>query len=926
MDFDAALAFVRTEVERVVHGRSSVPKDFLSNFVECESGISGLLNSEEKKKIIRFLEEYFWTENSNGHALSIDFKSWYPDRKFHDDFKSYYWLRLKKYWHEYAIIPKESIRATDEVTDEIMDFLGDPHDQGGWQRRGLVMGYVQMGKTTNYSALITKAADAGYRIIIVLAGLTNSLRKQTQERMDMSFVGKSSLSDEVNNQLFPVARVLREIDGYEFRSPFCGTTQMRDVNVGTLRGYGAREGNFADPVLFVTKKHVGVLKRLITWLSSLREGGQLDGPMLVIDDEADNATVNTADSEISVTRTNERIRQLLMCSRRSSYVGYTATPFANIFIHPESNNEMIGDNLFPKHFIKSLEPPTNYIGARDLFSEDGKYRDVCVREIPDDFQDFLPLRHRSDYQVEQLPGSLVAALYEYFLFRAIQILSGDSGRHSSMMINVSRFNSVQSQVYDLVDDLKKRAEEHAQGWAKGDRWECSQVLKDIYHVWGKEFLGECEFSWGEIRQVLFQAIAPIEISLVNMRGSPLDYSSRGGQPLHVIAIGGLALARGLTLEGLAVSYVLRNVGAGDTLLQLGRWFGYRLGYERLCRIHLTESMIGHFEKVSESVEELRDDLIRMEKLNKSPEDFGLKVRESPTGIAITAANKMRSAEPVLLAADYREKHVQAYEIYNSYETNNRNFEVITALYSRLIEDHGDGYSDGSGAIVWTDVDSQKIVDVLRRFDLPQTDFSIMSDGDSLISNYVKERASEDGGNEKWTVAIPYAGSPHGVHGERIKFPFVRSDNSTVYCRQRYNGVSTDGGNLKITEKNVVADLPFTDLTWGEDPAQLRQDVEELREHLLKENPEVRLKDPRGILCLREQPILLVHIFQFSLKAGQESESQLPPNEPVVSLSLGLTSSVFEPEERLYAATVRLMQQLRQAVEEEEDDDVVIDDD
>lgn len=919
MDFEAALAYLKTEIEKSIHGRPTVPEGFIDKFVQNSSGISKLLDSEIKARLIKHLEQYFWTENSNGHSLSMDFKSWYPQRKLEEGFKSYYWRRLQKYWNDYNKLPKESVRSTDEVTDEIIDYLGDPMDESDWDRRGLVMGHVQSGKTTNYSALITKAADAGYRIIIVLAGLTNSLRKQTQERLDMTFAGKSSLGDEVNNEYYPVARVLSGEEDYKFRSPFQGTTQLRDFNVGTLRGIGAQEGNFADPVLFVTKKHVGVLDRLITWLSNLKEGMQLDGPMLVIDDEADNATVNTNDDEVSVTRTNEKIRQLLQCARRTSYVGYTATPFANIFIHPESNNKMLGDNLFPKHFIKSLDPPTNYVGAKELFSEGGKYRLDCIRGIPDDYQDLLPVGHRANHIVTELPRSLINSIYEFFIFRALRILDGESNTDSAMMINVSRFNSVQAQIYEFVEELKNKALEHAQSWSKSTKWEVSGVLKEIHDVWDREYKVYRPYSWDDIRGVLVQAILPIEVALVNMRGKALDYSSRK-EPLHVIAVGGLALARGLTLEGLAISYVLRNVGAGDTLLQLGRWFGYRLGHEKLCRVHLIEDMINHFEEISEAVEELRDDLVRMEKLKKTPMEFGLKVRESPTGIAITAANKMRSAEPIQLAADYSEKHIQAYEFYNDDQINRKHLDLTLDFVTTLNVKYSNRFVDSNGALVWKDVSAHEICNLVRMFELPQTEFIKMSDGESLLSRYISDRSTWVEGGELWNVVLPYASKPQGRYGPRIPLPLRSMSDSAIFCRQRCTGTLSIGGNLKATEKNVVADLPFTDLIWGEDESEIRSKVEALR----SENQSESVKDTRAILNCREQPILLLHIFQFALK--DNSPTELSINKPVVSMSLGFTSTEFKPKERLYAATVRLIEQLRCANQNEEDDDTVIDDD
>jgi len=280
---------------------------------------------------------------------------------------------LKAFWIQKTILPKAVVNSVDTVTDEIMGYLGNPKDKETWnRRRGLVMGHVQMGKTTNYSALISKAADAGYRIIIVLAGMTNSLRYQTQVRLDKTFVGKSSVSDSTHTVEYDVANILKMGNAnYKARYPFCGTTQLSDFNKATAGAVGAHQGTFAEPILFVTKKNPRVLEKITDWLKGLNNGSPLDGPMLVIDDEADNASVNTNINPEQITAINANIRKLLKTSKQSTYIGYTATPFANIFIDPESADDMLNEDLFPADFIKSLDPPDNYVGSHRLFTDEG---------------------------------------------------------------------------------------------------------------------------------------------------------------------------------------------------------------------------------------------------------------------------------------------------------------------------------------------------------------------------------------------------------------------------------------------------------------------------------------------------------------------------------------------------------------------------
>ncbi len=313
--FKALLSFVRVSIEGELNGRTVVPPGYLADAVSRFAKVFSL-GEADQDRLVKHLETIFGTTQADGHLLMGSFKEWYPAHKPSIEF--YYWRRLEKYWKDHSILPLDVIRSVDAVTDEIVGFLGSPKDKTGWnRRRGLVMGHVQMGKTTNYSALISKAADAGYRIIIVLAGMTNSLRYQTQVRLDKTFVGKSSVSDATHTKVYDVARVfVGEREGYVIRHPYCGTSQLSDFNMASANTTGAHEGNFADPILFVTKKNPKVLERLTEWLRSLRQGEKLDGPMLLIDDEADNASVNTNADPKLATAINQRIRALLHTSKQ----------------------------------------------------------------------------------------------------------------------------------------------------------------------------------------------------------------------------------------------------------------------------------------------------------------------------------------------------------------------------------------------------------------------------------------------------------------------------------------------------------------------------------------------------------------------------------------------------------------------------------
>lgn len=534
-DFHATLAYLRIFIDKELNGRNLVAPGYLAEAVP-RIGKPFALSENDCTRLIKHLETVYGTTQDDGHLLRGKIDEWYPEASQTLDF--YYWRRLERYWNQHSVLPLEVIRSVDKVTDEIMGFLGNPADRTGWnRRRGLVMGHVQMGKTTNYSALIAKAADAGYRIIIVLAGMTNSLRYQTQIRLDKSFVGRSSVSDATHVKIYDVARVFAgEIAGYVMKHPYCGTTQLSDFSVQSSRGVGAHQGNFAEPILFVTKKHPKVLESLTAWLQGLNNGDKLDGPMLLIDDEADNASVNTNKNPKLTTKINGNIRALLATARQSTYIGYTATPFANIFIEPESSDQFDREDLFPADFIKSLEPPTNYVGANRLFAEGGDLYEQCVRKIDDNYSAVLHLTHKSNHLVSSLPESLSDAIREYILCRAMRLISGDGQSHSSMLINVSRFNAVQSQVKSLVDSLLLEIRQGIETWSMSN-WTKSQVLNDLKRVWDKEYSSQetSALTWDQVRFTLVEAIRSITTQLVNMKGGGINYESAPATGLHVIA-------------------------------------------------------------------------------------------------------------------------------------------------------------------------------------------------------------------------------------------------------------------------------------------------------------------------------------------------------------------------------------------------------
>ena len=283
----------------------------------------------------------------------------------------YYWGRYRRLLAEQGL-SSQVLGGIGNVTDRILGFIENPDKPGRWDRRGMVMGHVQSGKTANYIGVVTKAADAGYRVIIIIAGLQNKLRDQTQRRVDEGFIGFSSLAGK--QKQLPVQNILG-VGRYDARRRPCAfTTSHRDFHKGIAESLNVPLQNLNKPAVFVIKKNPSTLRNLIDWLkihnSQLRTD-TIKEPMLLIDDEADNASINIGHRMDEVSRINGQIRALLNLFDRSNYVGYTATPFANIFVDPDSEDQMVETRLVPTRLHRKPRP------AHELFRCDPGFQGRC---------------------------------------------------------------------------------------------------------------------------------------------------------------------------------------------------------------------------------------------------------------------------------------------------------------------------------------------------------------------------------------------------------------------------------------------------------------------------------------------------------------------------------------------------------------------
>ena len=639
------------------------------------------------------------------YEIEIGIKTYMPDIIAKDK-QSRFWLqKIKKSIHhpffdrykQYLRQRKFNNKVIDNIEgtcEEILSFCANPKNPGGIEKkRGLVVGDVQSGKTANYLGLINMAFDYGYKIVVLLAGTTNSLRKQTQKRMDSGVIG--AISDTIGGVEEYIGVGFENHEHYAI--PF--TNQANDFSKFIQYNLNANINDFNKPVVLVVKKVKSILESVGDRLqSALNEKGVLDAKnILIIDDEADNASVNTKTNE-DPTVINRSIRNIFNKFPIATYVGYTATPFANIFIDPNNKEEDL--DLFPADFIVQLHAPDNYFGGRRVFSGDTEHLPRCLRKLETNEMFFLPVVHEKNTDFPELPNSLKEAIHEFLINNVIRTIRGQKKEHRTMMINITAYNDVQSKIERKVSEyitILKNAIEQLGNLSVAD-FDKDSNCREIHNMFDTDFYKEIRegnienstaITWNEIKTGLYDEIKDLVVTVINSRNGNMNRRNKEGQNsrfdyedyeetgARVIAIGGMVLSRGLTLEGLMTSYYSRNAGSYDTLLQMCRWFGYRPGYQDLCRVYLSQENIDRFDAVLTAVEDMKSQFSEMQRKGKTPKDFGLMIMESPekleTSLLITNRNKMKNSETKIYQLNYGGVYSDTSKILRDKNINMHNF-------------------------------------------------------------------------------------------------------------------------------------------------------------------------------------------------------------------------------------------------------------
>lgn len=691
------------------------------------------------------------------------------------------WPRLQRYLGSEKRFAVSVLAELNRSTDATLERLESPNRAGRWDRRGLVVGHVQSGKTTHYTALAAKALDSGYRIVIVLAGIHNNLRAQTQSRIDEYLIGRDSraIREAVRTaQLENQGRIgVAEADwkrGETF-DDFQVITNTTSEDTGDFRAveqqmwFQVTEG---ARLVMVVKKQRNVLAGMTNWLNSLMattsgDQGTIIHPTLIIDDEADHASVNTADSQSDPTTINRLIRQLALCFSRVSFVGYTATPFANIFADPDSDHShAYGPDLFPRSFIVNLKAPSNYVGPDKVFGNPGD-EDAGIPPSPalpmhvpvSDSQLWIPERHKKSHAPGPLPPSLREAVRLFLISTATRVARGHSDFHSSMLVHATRFRLVQSRIRD---QLEQELADLASLLTHGSSATRHELLKELRGLWEREVAQKHESfrsalpddsanlpAWDKVANALSQTASRFRVMAINGDSADALAYTTAKDGLWVIAVGGDKLSRGLTLEGLVTSYFLRTSSMFDTLMQMGRWFGYRPGYADLCRVYTTPWLQEAFREITLAFEELRGSFDEMARARRRPIDFGLKVREPSAKLLITAGNKIRRGATVDVR--FAGELIQSLDVPRSghgAESNRRALERLTRSLAGAPAESIRGRQ--TAWHVWHKQSPDTVLSFLETYEAFHE--ASLRDGCARLREYIHERLAADELYE-WTVCL-----------------------------------------------------------------------------------------------------------------------------------------------------------------------------
>lgn len=840
--------FVLTLIDGLVRGgqHPNAVYEFLKPRFGAELVRAAMTAFEERTGRIRMLRDPSSLIDSTTRV------TWYSGPKPHDIF----WPRFRELLESKAW-PEKAINAVDNASSKIVSLLSPPGQPG--KTKGLVLGYVQSGKTTNFTAVIAKAADAGYKFFVILSGMHNGLRNQTQHRL---------------------ARELQQVQPQAWHLL---TQDKTDFSAASAMGAEAfLTSQSPQKVLCVMKKNGAVLGRFSRWLKDTDQNVLSQCPVLLIDDEADQAGLNASPDPQAKSKVHARLIEIIGRLPSVAYVGYTATPFANVLIDINSP-----DDLYPQDFIVDLPRPVDYFGAETLFGRDRLTADDSetrfdgldmIRRVTDADVPFLRPASNADARVflARMPQSLQDALRYFWMATAARWVRGDFNKHSSMLVHTTLYADIHPQITGLVTRYKDEVSD-----SLGSR----EFLALLKTQWDNECDAVSAAALGE-SPVSFEALSANLPSVLRATTSVTENSRSmvrleyGDTPSVQIVIGGNTLSRGLTIEGLVVSYFVRTASAYDTLLQMGRWFGFRPNYADLPRVWMTSELEENYFDLATVEQEIRNDIKRYELEHLTPRQLQVRIRTHP---ALEVTNRLKMRAAIACSVSYSDRMVQTTCFAHT------NAEIVMCNRDAIRRCVTGALESGGRLVTRPDhtrfeaVDVQIVMRLIEEYRFHERNIELKQ---NLLKEYIRAQNGE-GDLLRWNIAV--VGLARG--GDERKVTLAADLTVPLLTRSRRRvgdeAYASLGATIASKEDRVIdMDLPASQKTGT--PAELqrmrRQDI-----GLLLVYPIDKDSSPRAGARLREPLNAVGDLYGLAFvfpKARKDSPQQYvsaPPADTVEEL-------------------------------------------
>ena len=715
--------------------------------------------------------------------IAVDHEHWYTEERQQE---SHYGASLLRYLENRGWTP-QNIGLIDQASNDVISNLADPkwtldpaRQNSKFACRGLVVGYVQSGKTTTINLTTAKAIDAGYRLVIILSGTTNLLRNQTQRRVDKEVIGKYFLQKDQDFETPEGYSLAPDWDGFiEHPTPMPGVNVRGIERLTTLKyDFSSAKGatklsdswvnsSESSTKIAVIKKYKSRLNNLYRELKLLGETERKTLSVLIIDDESDQASINTKDPEKTKllpeekkrTAINREIVQILRLLPNAQYVGVTATPVANCFVDPQDANDM-----YPRNFILPLARPQGYMGILDFHDLDDDLEPI----LDENFQ----FKRRQHIRAITSPrgsddAELRAALDTWIVAGALKLYRKDQGvdigRHHTFFYSDSTGVKAHGAAADRIIALwPKLGFTSKSGWDRLEKCYHDELLANSEH---QKLSSYFPSSFEGLKLYIQKSIQKIDttvdghdvVLVVNSDdfSADIDFDQ---QDIWKVVVGGHKLSRGYTIEGLTITYFRRKSADQSALMQMGRWFGYRAGYQDLVRLWISRNepakpnpidIYDRYQSVCIDEEKLRR---KFKEWYEEPLPDGTKITPlmvrplielSDIALLPVAKNKMWNTE--LTKKGFEDLHSNVYLSKNVSDRKN-NESLFKALFSKFSLEKG-SYS-GEREMFYTVASHEDVSKLICNFSRPN-----LKDG-SDEAYFRKFLISNDCRVNDWLILLP----------------------------------------------------------------------------------------------------------------------------------------------------------------------------